>query len=119
MNYSDYPQDYSPDIEVVESRSSVKVQKILWFVLGILETLLALRIFLRVIAANPGAGFTQFIYNITHPFLIPFMNLVRAPASEGAVLEISSMIAMIVYALLFVFVINGIRLFTGQLRRFY
>ena len=62
MDYSDYPQDYSPDTEIVESRNSVKVQRVLWFVLGILETLLALRIFLRVIAANPGAGFTQFIY---------------------------------------------------------
>lgn len=110
----EYPQDQA---YVAQPRESIKVQLVLWFVLGILETLLGLRVFLRLIAANPDAGFARFIYNITYPFLVPFFNLVPTPAVEGSVLEVSSLIGMIVYALLFVFVVNGIRLFMGRIRR--
>lgn len=88
----------------------VQVQRVVWFILGILETVLGLRVLLRLIGANPNAGFAQFIYNLTYPFLLPFFNLVPTPTTEGIALEISTLIAMLVYALLFFFVSKAIRL---------
>lgn len=77
-----------------------KGTQLVWLLTGILEGLLAIRIFLKLIAANPGAGFANFIYTITYPFLLPFFGLTAEPAANGSVLEIPSIIAMIVYALL-------------------
>ncbi len=78
-----------------------KWDRILWLIAIVLETLIGFRIFLKLIAANPESGFASFVYNITAPFLAPFAGLTSTPSASGAVLEISSIIAMVVYALLF------------------
>ena len=80
------------------------VKQIVWAILGILEILLGLRVILKVIAANPNSGFAVFIYGITKPFLAPFTALVGTPRSGGMILEVTTLIAMAVYAL-FVWVV--------------
>ena len=71
-----------------------------WYVLGILETLLAFRFLLRLFAANPNAGFTEFIYNITYPFVAPFLAVFRVTQVSGSVFEWTTLLAMAVYWLL-------------------
>jgi hypothetical protein len=66
---------------------------------GLLEALLAFRFGLKLIAANAANPFAAFIYNFSSLFVAPFMGLTAAPAAGGAVLELSSLIAMLVYAL--------------------
>ena len=39
--------------------------QIAWYVLGLLEVLLAFRLVLKMLAANPGAGFSSFIYRLS------------------------------------------------------
>jgi len=80
------------------------VTQIIWAILGILEILLGLRFALKVIAANPDSGFAAFIYGITKPFLAPFAALVGTPRSGGTIFEVTTLIAMAVYAL-FVWVV--------------
>jgi len=75
------------------------VTQIIWAILGVLEILLGLRFALKVIAANPDSGFAAFIYGITKPFLAPFAALVGTPKSGGMVFEVTTLIAMAVYAL--------------------
>jgi uncharacterized protein YggT (Ycf19 family) len=79
---------------------SFKTTQWIWLVLGIIEVLIGLRVVLKLIAANPESPFAAFIYNVSAIFLFPFAGLVGTPASGGMVLEISSIIAMLVYALL-------------------
>ena len=67
---------------------------------GVLELLIAFRIFLKAIGANPQAGFANFIYGVTDPFLAPFSGLISNPSNAVAVLEISSLIALVAYAIL-------------------
>lgn len=74
--------------------------RFVWFVLGIVNALLAIRFILRALAANPAAGFTNFIYNITHPLVAPFLGVIRSTTSGGAVIEWSTILAMIIYWLL-------------------
>jgi hypothetical protein len=78
-----------------------KATYVIWLMAGLLEVLLAFRIGLKLIAANPANPFAMFIYGFTNVFVLPFMGLVPAPAAYGAVRELSSLIAMVVYALLF------------------
>jgi uncharacterized membrane protein len=77
------------------------VTQIIWAILGLLEVLLGLRFVLKLIAANPDSGFAALIYGITKPFLAPFTALVGTPQSGGTILEVTTLIAMAVYALFF------------------
>ena len=77
-----------------------RITQVIWLVTGLLESLIAIRVLLKLIAANPAAGFATFIYNMTAIFLTPFFGLTATPSANGSVLEIFSLIAMLVYALL-------------------
>jgi uncharacterized protein YggT (Ycf19 family) len=81
---------------------------------GLLEILLGLRFLLKLIAANPNSGFAVFIYGITKPFLAPFTALVGTPTSGGTILEVTTLIAMAVYALLFWFIVRVVRIATNR-----
>lgn len=77
-----------------------KATQLVWLLFGILEALIALRIGLKLIGANPDSPIAVFIYGFTSLFLFPFTGLTGTPAAGGMVLEISSVIAMVVYALI-------------------
>ncbi len=77
-----------------------KVSQFIWLLFIMLEILIGLRIILRLIAADPNNGFASFVYNLSNAFLQPFFGLTANLAADNMVLEIPSIIAMIVYALL-------------------
>src|SRR3989337_1390207 len=79
---------------------TVKATQLVWLLFGILEALIALRIGLKLIGANPASPIAEFIYGFTSLFLLPFAGLTATPSAGGLVLEISSVIAMVVYALI-------------------
>lgn len=74
--------------------------QLIWLFFGVLEALIALRVMLKLIAANPESTFAAMVYSFTNLFLFPFAGLTGTPAAGGMVLEVSSIIAMLVYALL-------------------
>lgn len=74
--------------------------QVVWYLLGLLEALLALRFLLKLLAANPQAAFTQFIYGVTALFAAPFLNVFRISRVEGSVLEWTTLLAMAVYWLI-------------------
>ncbi|MGW8317648.1 MAG: YggT family protein [Candidatus Promineifilaceae bacterium] len=77
-----------------------RIGQFIWLLTGILEALIGLRVVLKLIAANPNNPFAQLIYDFTNFFLWPFQGLTATPsASNGMTLEISSLIAMVVYAI--------------------
>jgi uncharacterized protein YggT (Ycf19 family) len=80
--------------------NTVKATQIVWLLFGILETLILLRIALKALGANAASPIATFIYGFTDLFLWPFAGLTGTPAAGGMVLEISSMIAVVVYALI-------------------
>lgn len=85
-----------------ERRAMVnKVTNFIWLLAGILEALIGLRFLLKLIAANPNAPFVSLVYRATDLFLWPFAGITVTPAANGMVLEISSLIAMLVYAIAF------------------
>jgi len=79
---------------------SYRTAQIIYLILGILEVLLLIRLLLRLFAANPDAGFSSLIYGLTWPFVALFEGVFTEPSGHGSVLELSTILAMIVYALL-------------------
>ena len=80
--------------------ATFKVNQMIWLLLGLLEALIALRVLFKLIGVNAANAFAALIYSVTEIFVAPFASLIGAPTAGGMVLEISSIIAMIVYLLL-------------------
>ncbi len=82
--------------------------QIVWYILGIIEILLVFRFFLKLLAANGGAGFTSFIYGATHALAAPFINVFRISYADGSVFEWTTLLAMLVY---YIVALGIVRLF--------
>jgi uncharacterized protein YggT (Ycf19 family) len=79
--------------------ATFKITQLIWLLLGVLEGLLGLRFIFKLIGVNPGNTFATFLYNLTDFFVRPFASLTGAPAADGMVFEFSTILAMIIYAL--------------------
>ena len=88
------------DINLEYRESVYKVVQFVWLLFGGLEGLLGIRMALKLIGANPGSWFAALVYQLSDLFLWPFQNLTVNPAFGNFVLEITSLIAMLVYALI-------------------
>lgn len=85
------------DLSAEQRQILTRATHLLWLVAAVLEVLILIRVFLKLIAANPASPFAALIYGVTDLFLFPFFGLTATPAANGMVLEISSIIAMLVY----------------------
>lgn len=80
--------------------------QIIWYVLGLLEVLLAFRFVLKLLGANASAGFTSFIYGATYVFAAPFLNVFRLTQVDGSIFEWTTLLAMLVYWMAALAIIN-------------
>lgn len=71
--------------------------QVVWYVLALLEILLAFRFILKMTAANANAGFASFIYNVTWPFTQPFAAVFGKTQVAGSIIEWTTLLAMLVY----------------------
>lgn len=92
----------------------LRLTNIIWTILSLLEISLGLRFVLKLIAANPKSGFSVFMYGITAPFLAPFTALVGTPTSGRVILEVTTLIAMAIYAVLFWIIVRVLRVLADR-----
>ena len=83
----------------------ITLKRIVNYLLGVLDLLLVFRLIFKLLGANPGSAFVSLLYNISGVFLAPFSGIFRAIVinkgiANESVLEPSTIIAMIVYALI-------------------
>jgi hypothetical protein len=82
------------------------VNRFIWFIVGIMVVLLAIRFVLLLAGADPGAGFAQLIYGLTNWMVAPFAGLFGAEWNLGPGAVAASrvapevLVAMLVYLLL-------------------
>jgi len=79
--------------------TTFKATQLIWLLLGLLEGVLGLRFIFKLMGVNPSNAFASFLYNLTDFFVRPFASLTGAPAAGGMVFEFSTLLAMIIYAL--------------------
>ena len=80
-------------------QSAYRLVQAIYLVFGFVEALIAMRLILRVLGADAQAGFAEFIYGLSAPLVAPFAGLFGNPQAGGSVLELHSIVALIVYAL--------------------
>jgi hypothetical protein len=79
-------------IEVVLSR-------LVMYVFGLIEILIAIRFVLKLLGANAEAGFVKLMYSVSDIFMVPFTAIFTAKHAAGATFELSALAAIAVYAL--------------------
>src|SRR5207248_3692461 len=62
--------------------------RVMWFMVGLLEGMLALRFLLAIMAANPRNAFAATVYGLTGPVVAPFRTLFATPSADGSVVEL-------------------------------
>lgn len=71
--------------------------QVVWYLLGLVEVLLAFRFILKLLGANPGAGFTDFIYAMSQILVAPFIAVFGISRVQGSTFEWPTLLAMFVY----------------------
>ena len=89
-----------PESEVVSTfNPGWRAVQLVYLIFGVIDGVLIIRLVLKLLGANPHAAFANWIYNFTDFFLGPFHNLLPAIGNEQSVLELSVVVAILVYAL--------------------
>jgi hypothetical protein len=92
----------------------VVAQRFVWFVVGIIDALIAIRFVLLLLGANQSAGFVDFIYGITNVLVAPFVGIFGQPTFGSFVFDWSSILAVIVYSLIALGIVKLITLTRPQ-----
>lgn len=86
-------------------------ERVVYYISGILLTILAFRFVLSMLGANRGNGFADFIYSFSYPFVAPFFGLFGYKVEYGVSrIEIETLVAMAVYAAVAFGIVRMIRI---------
>jgi hypothetical protein len=112
-------QNQTPVRKQTASRQLAGIQIVLARLIALLgwviSTLLIIRIVLLLLAANVGAPFVSFIYTVSGWFAWPFYGIFSyQPHYEQSVLEISSVVAVVVYSLVAAGLVRLVTLTSGS-----
>lgn len=79
----------------------IVVARVIYFIFGVIIAFIALRMIFLLLAANQANGFVDFIYSVSGLFVSPFFGIFgRTLTYSSSVFELSSLVAIIVYALI-------------------
>ena len=101
-----------------KATSSQTVEYLVYFFFGALEILLAFRLVLKLTGASLSSAFVGLIYGLTGVFILPFEGIFRRGFTQGiettSVLEPSTLVAIIVYAVLAWGIVKLLRILSGE-----
>jgi uncharacterized protein YggT (Ycf19 family) len=105
------PQEYrTQEYRPARMSSTERACQIIYLAFGVIEVLILIRILLKLLAANPDAGFSAFIYGVTEPFVTFFQGVFPVEQGHASVLELSAVLAIIVYMLLAYVIVRFVRI---------
>jgi hypothetical protein len=90
----------SPQKVFEEKKAIFRMYQLIWYVLAIVETLIIFRFILLALGANPLSGFVSLVYSLSAPLTLPFSGILPQTIRGSLVIDWSSVIAMVVYALI-------------------
>lgn len=101
--------------EVERGRFMARISQVVDYIFFLIYGLLTIRLLLALFAAREGAGFVQFIRDVTDPFYAPFQGIVASPSTpEGFTLALPIVVAIVVYMLLHLAINGLLRLFAHR-----
>jgi uncharacterized protein YggT (Ycf19 family) len=85
--------------EEVKTSQADKKNQVVWYVVGIINVLLVLRVIFLLLGAR-DVGFASILYSITAPFVALFKGIFPAPSVEGSYFDTAAILAIVVLSLL-------------------
>ena len=83
-----------------QNSTVARIVNIVYFLLSALELLLGVRVVLHLVSVNPENSFASLIDRLSEPFVALFTSLLQNPTfGETGVLEVTTIIAMVVWAI--------------------
>ena len=76
------------------------VSRVVMFVFGVIEVLIAIRFVFTLLGANAEAGFVKLVQDSSGVFMVPFNAIFKTQSVSGATFEWSALVAIAVYALI-------------------
>lgn len=98
------------DRELGQGRSAARISQVIDYLFYVVYGLIGLQFTLRLMGARQGSGFVQFVTAVTSPLLAPFERIVGTPSAMGYQLQLSYLLALVVYILLHLAVNGMLRL---------
>ncbi|HEY6327716.1 MAG TPA: YggT family protein [Blastocatellia bacterium] len=96
--------------EVERSKVAARISQVIDYLFYIAYGLIALQFMLRLMGARYGTGFVQFIDALTRPILGPFEHIVATPTYGRYEVQLSYLVALVVYILLHLGINGALRL---------
>jgi hypothetical protein len=81
------------------SRIGLFLERLVYFVFGVIEVFIAVRFVLELLGANAASGFVRFVYAVSDIFMMPFNAIFHAQRVSGFYFDVSALVAILVYAL--------------------
>ena len=92
---------YTQETYTPRVRGLYRGTQAIWYIVGIIELILAFRFAFRLLDANTAAAFTKFVYAISYPLVAPFFAVFsQTEVLSGNVFEWATLLAMFVYYLI-------------------
>ena len=96
--------------ELGRGRTAARISQVVDYLFYIIYGLIGLLFLLRLMGARPGNVFVQFVAGVSSPLLAPFERIVGNPSAGAFQLQLSYLLALVVYFLLHLAIIGMFRL---------
>jgi hypothetical protein len=95
---------------------SDRAVQVVWWIVGFVDILLAIRFLLKLLGGSTVSGFVTFMYNVTQPLVAPFHGIFNTTVQGRSILEPESLVAIAIYSLIGWGIVSLIRLMTRTRR---
>jgi uncharacterized protein YggT (Ycf19 family) len=94
------PVQTNTPAQYTKKKKVFRAFQIVWYIWGVIITLLAFRFCLEFLGANPYSGFATFIYTLSKPFVAPFQGVFGTIMTAKYVLDWGALLAILVYTII-------------------
>ena len=85
---------------VHDSNYTGRIAPVIWWIVGFVDIVLAIRFLLKLLGGSTVSGFVTFMYNITQPLVAPFHGIFNTTVQGRSILEPESLVAIAIYSLI-------------------
>jgi hypothetical protein len=80
-----------------QKKGIFRADQVIWYILAIVEIILAFRFVLKLLGANSANAFVSFMYSISAPLVYPFSTVLGTNVFGNSIFEWSVLVAALVY----------------------
>ncbi|MBM3210381.1 hypothetical protein FJZ39_03535 [Candidatus Saccharibacteria bacterium] len=80
--------------------AKITVARLVWFITGVIVSLLLLRFIFLLLGASEASAFVSFIYGLSAVFALPFEGMFGTPTYGQSTISISTLVGALIYTLI-------------------